>query len=242
MKFINLSSTKEANEWIQQSVAECKSSYPLVNQKLPVAVDIGANIGGFCIHAHQHFDKIYAFEPHLQNYNILLQVKEHLKMSNVDVYNMAITNQSNEKRVLKAHEGAHSKDISCADFNNDDWRFKDLQETCETISLADMMGALNLKRINYLKLDCEGSEYEILENFHDYDKISIIVMEIHGFFGFERKKNLLLLLNQSYWMVPVNTNEKIEVKNIHKYALKDFDSIDSDKTNFFCLNRAHIQT
>ena len=59
MHFRNLSSESNILDWIHGSAAECQASYPMLQKKLPVAVDIGANVGGFCINAYPHFDKIY---------------------------------------------------------------------------------------------------------------------------------------------------------------------------------------
>jgi FkbM family methyltransferase len=239
MKIQNLSSQSKIQQWINKSVAECKASYPLIQKKLPVAVDIGANVGGFCIHAREHFDKIYAFEPYVPNYNILLQVKEQLNMDNIEIFNTAVTGKSNEKLLLKANQSEHSGDISCADFKNDN--FTNLNETCETISLADLMDVLEIERINYLKLDCEGSEYEILEKFRDHHKISIIVMELHEYWGPSRKKDLLQSLNEFYYIVPSLRPQALELANVKKHALSDFKQLKGEN-NFFCLNRRALRT
>jgi hypothetical protein len=59
MIFKNLSSKEEVNNWIKESAEECKASYymPYSHERYSVAVDIGANVGGFCINAHNHFKK-----------------------------------------------------------------------------------------------------------------------------------------------------------------------------------------
>jgi|TARA_R110000824_G_C15073500_1_gene663617 FkbM family methyltransferase len=237
----NLVSESNVLDWINESAQECRSSYPMLQQKLPVAIDIGANVGGFCINAHPHFDKIYAFEPCSSNYDILLRVKEKLKMNNVEIFNMAVAGKSNETRTLKIHQNNHSKDISCADFDNEEFKFANLGETCTTISLSDLMASLQIKRINYLKLDCEGSEYEILENFHEHHRVSIIAMELHGFYGPDRKRDLLLFLNKFYYILPLVKKQKIQLENIKKHAMTNFKLLHG-KNNFFCLNRGALAT
>jgi len=212
----------------------------MLQKKLPVAVDIGANVGGFCINAYPHFDKIYAFEPYLPNYNILLQVINKLNITNIESYNTAIYGESNKELPLTAPPNSDSGGIRCCDAP-DNTNFVDLQTTCTSISLSDMMETLGLQRINYLKLDCEGSEYSILENFYDYHKISMIAIELHGCFGVQRKENLLYFLNEFYYIVPLLSRQEVKLENIKKLAISDFKQIEG-MNNFFCLNREALQT
>ena len=197
MIFDNISSNEKINKWINESYRECRSSYPLpLNGK--VAVDIGANVGGFCIHAHKSFDKIYAFEPLLENYNIANQVLKTLNIDNVDLYNTAIFSETGKTMPIYANSKTKisgDASIITGDFTNE---FVDSGQVCETMSLKDAMISLGLNKISYLKLDCEGSEYAILENFNDYDKIDWICMEIHGFYGAERKNDLLSKLHKHF--------------------------------------------
>ena len=197
INFDNLTTDDALNGWIQESIEECKSTYPMVGRKLPVAVDIGANVGGFCIYARNNFQKIYAFEPEAMNYAVLRSVKEHYQLDNVEIFNTAVYGKSNTELSLRSYSGNHSKEVTCAEFEHKE--FSAIGQKCETISLADMMEALDLDRINYLKMDCEGSEYEILENFEDYHKISLIALEIHGFYGKKRKLDLLKKLSKHYY-------------------------------------------
>jgi len=248
VKFRNLSSKEAANKWIQKCVKECAASYPLLPGKLPVAVDIGANVGGFCIYAHHHFDKVYAFEPYTPNYNILLQVMDELKMSNIEAYNTAIYGSSDEELSLMAPMEAWSGGIRCGEAAKD-INLINLQETTTSISLFDAMEALEIKRINYLKLDCEGSEYSILENFppSEYYRISMIAMELHGCFGPQRKENLLRFLDEFYSIIPLCINGSwpdwsIPLNELSNFAITDFKSpIVKEESNFFCLNREALQ-
>lgn len=202
INFDNLSTDDALNGWIRESIEECKSTYPMVGGELPVAVDIGANVGGFCIYARNNFQKIYAFEPEAMNYAVLQSVKEHYQLDNVEIFNTAVYGKSNTELSLRSYSNNHSKEVTCAQFEHKD--FLAIDQKCETISLADMMEALDLDRINYLKIDCEGSEYEILENFEDYHKISLIALEIHGFYGKKRKLDLLKRLSKHYHFADIS--------------------------------------
>jgi FkbM family methyltransferase len=49
-----------------------------------------------------------------------------------------------------------------------------------TVTLEEVMARYDLPRIDVLKLDCEGSEYSILEH-GPIDRVGLIVGEYHGF-------------------------------------------------------------
>ena len=230
----NLATPEGIEEWVKESIRECRSSYPMVQTRLPVAVDIGANVGGFCVHASAFFEQIYAFEPLRDNYNILTRVLEQLEIRNVQTYNMAVYGTSALDLPLKSHKEGHSKDISCADLEQDKYGFVELEEGCKTVSLKDILETLQLPRINYLKLDCEGSEYEILENFDDYEKVSIIVMEIHTFFGQERKRRLLKRLQKFYHISPLAPAGALELHSLsNPITVRELEQ----ETNLFLVNR-----
>ena len=231
MIFENLSSSKNINQWINKSYQECRASYPLP-EKGRIAFDIGANVGGFCIHAHKNFDKIFAFEPMVENYNILCKTMETLGIKNVEIFNTAVYSESNKTLPLKVYGESHTKDITCADFVNKD--VTDIGQQCETISLKDAMSALSIGEIDYLKLDCEGSEYQILENFNDYDKVSWICMEIHDFYGYGRKKNLLKMLEKFYYLTDINKKGSFSIDQIiHNHLGGNFENLH----NIMLINR-----
>ena len=48
-------------------------------------------------------------------------------------------------------------------------------------TLEDIMKSLGVDHIDLLKLDCEGSEFSILENTPSLDKIRFIVGEYHDY-------------------------------------------------------------
>jgi FkbM family methyltransferase len=231
VKFNNISSNEKVNEWINESYQECKASYPLPG-KGRIAFDIGANVGGFCIHAHKNFDKIFAFEPVLENYNILCQMLEQMNIKNVEAYNTAIFSQSGLKLSMKTHVGNEksdkliSGDVTCVGGLDDN--YKNIDQLCETVSLKDAMDALGLDQLDYLKLDCEGSEYAILENYNNYENIKYICMEIHQFYGYDRKKKLLKMLEKFYYLTDINKNGSFSASDIiQKQIVDNFEKYDN---------------
>lgn len=139
-----------------------------------VVVDVGANIGAFTIFASQWAKKILSFEPASDNFRMLCA---NIKLNDIRIatpYQMAITSEKGKRDFYVAereHSGSHSFLLQ---------RYDKAIEV-ETLSVADLIENESLKRINFLKLDCEGSEIEIIEglSLKTAKKIEQIAMEFH---------------------------------------------------------------
>jgi hypothetical protein len=55
-------------------------------------------------------------------------------------------------------------------------------EKVDAVSLADFMDEHAVDRVHFLKMDCEGSEYEILEGLSadHFSRIDHLAVEFHG--------------------------------------------------------------
>ena len=250
--FKNLSSDEEILNWIRQSQAECRSSYPLTQtqyegNKKPVAVDVGANVGGFCISNSHLFDNIYAFEPYQKNFELIKMALESMEIKNVTIFPKAVHSKDGETLSLKSPNLDCSGDITCVPQEG----LFDVNQTCTTITLEKIMSELKIDKIDYLKMDCEGSEYDILENFNNLDKVDILCLEIHGTHGQERKISLMKKIENTHhvlvpaaakkksggykygWtLFPISSAEKSNYKLFQEYARKTH--------NIFCLHKKNI--
>ena len=138
-----------------------------------VIIDVGAHIGLFTIYASQFCTngKIYSFEPIVDNYELLLENIKLNNLDNVKSFNQAISN-SNEpiKLFLNDDESGHSM-------------FSQSSKSIivDSISLQKFFDENQIKHCNFLKLDCEGAEYEIIKNlpFEYFQKIDKLVIEYH---------------------------------------------------------------
>ena len=202
-QFTNLADDESIVDSLEELVKECWASYPLPVPEQghiwPVAVDIGANMGAFSVYANAFFHKIYAFEPFERHCRIMRNFCKIMSVDNVEIFQKAVTGHSGAKVQLRAHKEGDSKDIACADFESED--FSNLDESCETVSLNDIFDLIKVDRINYLKVDCEGSEYEIFENFDSLDKVDMIGMELHDFYGLERKRKMIEKIHQTHHII-----------------------------------------
>jgi FkbM family methyltransferase len=138
-----------------------------------VVIDVGAHIGLFTIYASQFCTngKIYSFEPFVNNYELLLENIKLNNLDNVKSFNQAISN-SNEsiKLFLNDDESGHSI-------------FSQSSKSIivDSISLQKFFDENQIKHCNFLKLDCEGAEYEIIKNLplEYFQKIDKLVIEYH---------------------------------------------------------------
>lgn len=119
-------------------------------------VDIGANIGIFSIRAGRVAQRVIACEPFPANVELL---KAHVAMNampHVQVHAVAIAAAPGRSALVlpdddgyvgrySLHPGRGSRTIEV-----------------ECISLDDLVRKADIKRIDLLKVDCQGSEYEIL--------------------------------------------------------------------------------
>ena len=145
-----------------------------------VVVDIGGHIGTFSILASSinKTGKIYLFEPNLNNFN---QIKENIRLNdiqNILAFNKCVSEETGVKDFyIPRFKSTGAEGGGCL-YNNCDSHIK---IKIDSISLNDLIIQNNIDRINFLKMDCEGGEYEILFNCDKdvIDKIDKIAMEYH---------------------------------------------------------------
>ena len=137
-------------------------------------VDVGANIGSFSIYAAQQSPqgKIIALEPDAENYQLFKENLELNQSKNVVPLNMAL--YSKEGEMSLSMEGANASLV-----------FGDKQidsQLVQTISLKKIMSDHDITQIDFLKMDCEGTEFDV---FYSLDpdrlgRIHKISMEYHN--------------------------------------------------------------
>lgn len=146
-----------------------------------IIVDIGAHIGVFSIFAAKHAKsgKVYSFEPSEENYNMLFENVKINNQDNVFCINKAVSNNPGKKPLFinTKNTGGHS----FFKYEGSEEEYKEGSEI-ETTSLYQFIKENKINRIDLLKMDCEGAEYEILFNCPDeiLKKIDKISMEYHN--------------------------------------------------------------
>lgn len=133
-------------------------------------LDIGGNIGAFCIKYADKVNKIVSYEPDEANYNILNDNILLNNIHNVVTFKKAVVG-TDCKTVdfyinTKKNNGTHSMYVK-------NGRIK------TTVDAQNINNCISENNINKLKIDCEGAEYEILKNINDYSVIEEIILEFH---------------------------------------------------------------
>lgn len=154
---------------------EYASLYHYITPK-SVVIDIGAHIGTFSILAGRLRKgvRVFSFEPFPENFSLLQQnIQRNNLASTVFAFQTGIGARK-EKRRLYIHPGntgGHSM-----------YKKSKKSRQITLISLKDVFKAHNILSCAFLKMDCEGAEYEILLNTpkNILNKIQCIALEYHA--------------------------------------------------------------
>ena len=170
---------------------------PGVLSQCGVIIDIGAHIGSFSVYAARQTEdsSIFSFEPSPENYfqfnkNIALN-----RLTNVHPFQKAIAAHSGKAPFYYDlfNNAAHSLIKETKDFISVD---------CTT--LKETFLDFKIEQCDFLKIDCEGAEYEILFNTpaEILKRIKRIALEYHNpiFYGVKNvehtSENLARFLNK----------------------------------------------
>jgi FkbM family methyltransferase len=136
-------------------------------------IDIGAHIGAFSIFAAKQAKRgqVYAYEPHPENFKLLKTNIKLNNLKNIEPSSLGVLGSKTAKLYIdETNNAGHSM------FNKS---YKHLTVKCT--SLREIFDQNNIQYCDFLKMDCEGAEHDILFNTPEdiFDKIGAIVMEYH---------------------------------------------------------------
>ena len=149
---------------------------PELLNKDSFVVDVGAHKGDFATAVRERFScDIACFEPDKEFAQIV-------KDKGFFVFNMAVSAQSGKTTFYK-YEG-NGQDNGIIEHTEDDKKRIVNSYEVETMTVYDILGAIEGDNIDLLKLDCEGSEVSILLglNSESLSKIRQITVEFHNFY------------------------------------------------------------
>lgn len=141
-------------------------------------VDIGSNIGVFSLFAALNgASHVYSVEPLIENIDYL---KTNFKINNMKapkIIHAAISRIKGVSRLYVPDCYSHSrltKDKDILSQNN--------YRVVKTINLNEFVRSMALKKIDFLKIDCEGSEGDIVSSTtrETWEKIGKIAIEYHN--------------------------------------------------------------
>lgn len=135
--------------------------------KQGLALDIGANVGLWSRDLCGHFDQVIAFEP-------VAEFRECLKLnaphSNLEIMHMALGDINTTISMIITQENTGHSHVDTNSYG------------CGEISMITL-DSLNLGKVDYIKLDCEGFENKIIhgarETIMAYRPIMVIEDKKH---------------------------------------------------------------
>jgi FkbM family methyltransferase len=139
-------------------------------------VDVGANIGVFSLYAaSRKAGRVYAYEPNTQTYACLMRniTDNHLEQT-IHPYQFAVSSSAGDTVKFPVQPSVYNAIITgdtAAEF-----------ERVMTTSLPAILDEHHLDRVDLLKLDCEGAEYDIVFDAPDemWARIDRIRLEYHN--------------------------------------------------------------
>lgn len=177
-----------------------------------VVCDVGMNIGIASLYfaCFDNVEKVYGYEPFLQTFE---RAKENISLNRelggkIEVFNYGLGNRNEWIEVPLPADGFLGGSTSAAFIDELPDELKkgnikvEIKDICQSIRQIKMAHpASNI----ILKLDCEGAEYEILEELENknmINEVAVYMLEFH----FKGKKILqdILMKNNYFIMSPVS--------------------------------------
>ena len=136
-----------------------------------IILDIGGNIGLFSIHVSPYAEKIITLEPTPSHFKLLTKLTSNF--SNIIPMNLALSNKSGTERFYTCQANTTMNSLLSRGH---------IYFDVESISLKDLIIKNNLNKIDFVKIDIEGSEVIALnEEIISFisDKVNKILIEFH---------------------------------------------------------------
>lgn len=151
-----------------------------------VVLDIGAHNGYFSLFAARNSasgSRIYAFEPVLENYELLTRNLEINGIVNIFAYNVCVSDSDGTLTMF--HNSANTGGHSTYRERVEKYNLDTIEEiSCPSVALTHTV-PLDVTVIDFCKMDCEGAEFDILlKSPEDFLKrIKVFAIEFHEFGG-----------------------------------------------------------
>lgn len=163
--------------------------YDELNLKnLNICFDIGSNVGLFTKYLKlNNCNKILCFEPNKMAFNSL---QKNLKDErDLKLFNLAVSHNNESLRLYI--DDNNSLISSAHDVRNN---YYDV----ETITLKDIFEKTNIQKVDFVKIDIEGMEFDLIENLEDsiFQKIDKFLIEYHDFYFTDGSQKLEKLKNK----------------------------------------------
>ena len=158
-----------------------------------VVVDIGAYVGRYSLRASKKVGNsgiVIAIEPDPRAYRVLAQNLAFNRARNVRSFNLAISNHDGTCELQIGKPGFTSLEKETFEASHiENKKTREITVVCRTLN--SLLDELDIKKVDWIKVDVEGAEYQVLQgmlgvlNRNDHVKC---VFEIHHANGVDKVK------------------------------------------------------
>lgn len=217
IKFYTRGKTTDINDAV---VVLSGNEYPkellgLDEQNLPVVLDCGGHIGTFAMYVKQNYPSalVYSLEPVPENQELFLR-------------NISLNNMVGVTLVKYALSGEHGQFY--IDLSNKQFDAVSLQENkplhrnfveVTALTFREVVSSYGLQRVDLLKMDVEGAEYDILgktlSSMNEF--VKRIIMEYHPAGDKVHNDMLKKIFDDQHWQLVYETKNILGFDNPRFY-------------------------
>lgn len=156
---------------------------------ITTVIDVGANTGGYCLLIKKYLPKsnIYACEPHPENFG---KLERNTHGKGIKAFNLGFSERVAKAKLWDFAEDADLKHTQPTSTLSSLYRdvIEKIHEqkaqafTVKLVTIDSFTKKQNIKTIDFLKIDTEGSEYQVLKGAKEMlskDKIKVILFEVN---------------------------------------------------------------
>lgn len=231
-------------------------STKLVSQLLKkgmTCLDIGANIGYYVLLENKmvgETGKIIAIEPSPENFKFLQKNISRQNSKIIEAYNIAAGDKDGKINFL-IYENASNSGMVIPDGEVQKWPGQVIEVPIKKID--SFLQELQVKKIDFLRMDVEGYEYHIFKGMQDtLEKFKpIIHIEVHkSIMGDNTTKEWFGMLKQLGYTVMHYVPREIDtpiigsINDVKQYSLEELTSMLENQClpSFFMLSLVHTKT
>lgn len=146
-----------------------------------LALDIGAHIGIVSLYLSKYFEEVISLEPSKQHFECLGRNIVSNNATNITMYNNALYIKEGEFPFGGPDSNQTMRSLHVAT-----WQDGKHNEMVKAITIERLFETEKIEKVDFMKLDVEGSEVEIISSAgfkRVAPKIELIVGESHSFAG-----------------------------------------------------------
>jgi FkbM family methyltransferase len=167
------------NEWSNEDYFKHVVNI-LKEKNIKTIIDIGANVGGVAeilLNNISSIEKVYLFEPQINNFNYMFKKLKNNKK--VIFLNCGIYYGHHHLKIMNYAQHDHVGAYTVVEDVNKINSYKEPQIEFQLFELE----FFNFGNVDFIKIDIEGGEYNIIEHSSFLQTVNFIEIEVHDKFN-----------------------------------------------------------